>query len=486
MATRKRSTVAERAGARGTRPLQIEHVPLSSLKPDPTNPRRISEAAKARLKRGLERFGEVMPLVVRKRDRLIIGGHQRYAIEQERGSATVPVVFLDDLTDAETKSLNLLLNNPDAQGSWDLGKLSAILGELHLEQFDLKLTGFDEATIDDLLHRGSREEQAEVLPPTPKRARSKPGEAFKLGEHRLVCGRAEDLPALQPVLRGERAACVYTDPPYGVDYDARDSSKAWAKMAGDDKRRDDLATFLAAAFKTAVHYAREDAAFYIWHASATRKDFELAMASVGLQERQYLIWTKPGMAMNWSDYRWAHEPCFYAALAGQKPPWYGGRDQGTVFRLDPRQGGVISVLVGQMGVLVSDGKGTTLHISTKIPKGKNVRHLRVGKTGGLLLTPERDVDDVWEVSREHDATHPTQKPLALARRALTNSTKPGELVLDLFGGSGNTLLAAELLERRAVLVELDPIYCDVIRQRYADFVKDASFSPTKRLSRERA
>lgn len=460
-------------------PLRIEYVALARLKPDPKNPRRISAEARKRLRGGLERFGNVQPIIARRRDGRIVGGHQRYAIERERGSARVPVVFLDDINDRELRALNLLLNNPEAQGDWDLERLTPLLTDLQAHGIDLALTGFGEETLTQLLD-ASLEDVAETTLAPPKRPRSKPGQVYALGPHRLLCGRAEDSAAVGRMLQGDQAACVFTDPPYGVDYDA--PSGKHARIVNDDKRRDQLAMFLQEAFTTLVRCARDDAAFYIWHASSTRRDFETAMTAAGLLERQYLIWQKPGLVLGWADYQWAHEPCFYAAKAGCTPAFHGDRTETTTWRLTPAVDGKLAIVIDTSGVLLSDGRGQTIQVTLRAPKGKAVRHVRVPAKGSVTLTPSHDTDDLWEVRRDAKPDHPTQKPIALARRAIANSSLRGELVLDVFAGSGNTLLAADELGRRAALVELEPAYCDVIRQRYADRVQDASLSPVGKVA----
>lgn len=210
-----------------------------------------------------------------------------------------------------------------------------------------------------------------------------------------------------------------------------------------------------------------------------------ALKAVGLIERQYLIWVKPGFGQGHSDYRWAHEPCFYASRDGVKPKFYGDRAEPTVWRASLRRGteGVVTV-VGP-GLILRDGAGGTLVITTKTVKGKKVRALRVDEKRPVLLAGEEPGGTVWEVGRDSATIHPTQKPVELARRALQNSSKEGEVVLDLFGGSGSTLIAAEVTNRQARLMELDPKYADAIIRRWEEFTgkkvvkEDAAPAPLK-------
>lgn len=209
----------------------------------------------------------------------------------------------------------------------------------------------------------------------------------------------------------------------------------------------------------------EEAAFYIWHASSTRRDFEDAMTAAGLMENQYIIWVKNGIALGRSDYQWAHEPCFYASRAGITPKFYGDRAQHTVWRVTTRQEGTMMTVLGG-GIVLTDGTGGKLYITDKPPKGKKVRYARMEAGNPIDLFQEDRMQTVWEVSRETNTLHPTQKPVEIPIRAIENSSKPGEIVLDFFGGSGSTLLGAEQTGRRCFKTELDPVYCDVIISRY--------------------
>ena len=265
---------------------------------------------------------------------------------------------------------------------------------------------------------------------------------------------------------GRKAQLVFTDPPYGVDYE----DGKGRKIKNDALGRDSLASFLTAAFKAAVDAAASDAAFYIWHASATRADFEHAMKAAGLEERQYLIWAKPALVLGHADYQWNHEPCFYASRAGVKAAFYGGRAETTLWRFAAADGDDTAITLGP-GVLISDGKGAELTVTAGAGPRK-LRHVRVEKGKAVRLTDAQGQGTVWEVARDSQQTiHPNQKPVELALRAIENSTQPGQVVLDLFGGSGSTLMAAEAAGRSAFMVEMDPRYADQILARWEKATK---------------
>lgn len=172
--------------------------------------------------------------------------------------------------------------------------------------------------------------------------------------------------------------------------------------------------------------------------------------------------------MGHSDYHWAHEPCFYASKAGSKPAFYGDRSQSTIWRASMAQSKAVSTVVGP-GVVLLDGAGGSLYITQRPPKGKKARQVRIAEAQTAFLQSEGGPNTVWEVARDFNYVHPTQKPVELARRAMENSSRPGEVVLDLFGGSGSTLIAAESTGRQARIMELDPAYADVIVARWEGF-----------------
>ena len=189
------------------------------------------------------------------------------------------------------------------------------------------------------------------------------------------------------------------------------------------------------------------------------------MTAAGLMENQYIIWVKNGIALGHADYQWAHEPCFYASRAGVKPRFFGDRAQHTVWRATTSEDGYAATTLGN-GLVLTDGTGGKLYLAEKEPKGKKMRYVRMTPGQVLSIIQEDRGNTVWEVARETGTLHPTQKPVELARRAIENSSQPGEIVLDFFGGSGSTLLAAELTGRRCYSTELDPVYCDVAISRY--------------------
>lgn len=469
----------------------------------PQNPRIVSPDALAALERSMDKYGDLGGIVFNRRSGHLIAGHQRlkhfdpaadvviaerHAKPTRQGTVAVGHVVRAgerwpyrevDVDEPTELAMNVRANI--AAGVFEKKGLAAIVQGLRDTGTDLATMGLDPAAVAALLGRGETSPVQEPPPLTPPtRPRSQKGKIYELGAHRLACGDNRDAALIRTLLKDVAPALVFTDPPYGVSY------QGGKPIAGDQLRRDALAQLIAAAFRLALSYVQDTAAWYVWHASESRRDFDQALAAVGLQERQYLIWVKSGLVLGHADYQWAHEPCYYAAKAGEAPAYYGDRQQATVWRFAAvTPSGALQVVVGP-GLLLSDGRGAQLFLVQQPPKQKKVRHLLLEPGETLYLTGGSSEETVWEAGREHAPQHPTQKPVALAHRAISNSTRAGEWVYDCYAGSGNTLLAAELTGRKAALVELDPAYCDVIRQRYADLVQDAQWSPTRKLTPKRA
>jgi DNA modification methylase len=268
-------------------------------------------------------------------------------------------------------------------------------------------------------------------------ALTKMGDLFTLGRHRVMCGdstKAEDVARL---MRGEKADMVFTDPPYGAnisgmmqethgDQSAINRTRRWEQIKGDEKEDKDLQAFLESAFRAFASNAKDNAAWYIWHAMLTQGFFSAAAAAAAadlLLHRQ-IIWVKPCLILAFGHYHWRHELCFYGWKRGHEPKFYGAKNENTVWDMD------------------YDGKG------------------RMAKA---------------------DRVHVTQKPVNLAAKAIKNSSEDGQLILDGFLGSGTTLIAAEKLGRTCYGMEIDPKYCDVIIKRYCDYahVDEASVRATR-------
>lgn len=226
----------------------------------------------------------------------------------------------------------------------------------------------------------------------------------------------------------------FTDPPYNVDYSGK-GKKTSNTILNDKMSPQQFATFLQDVFASYRMALAESAAMYVCYASRTHREFENALEANGFKVKAQIIWAKALASMGWSDYRWKHEPILYCSLEGKKVPFYGDRTHVTTWEHEPSDA---ELLLGAKSMLESETEGSTT---------------------------------LWSLGRDSDYEHPTQKPIHLIEIALKNSSKPGDNVLDLFGGSGSTLIACQQLDRKCFTMELDPKYCDVIVKRWERFTK---------------
>jgi site-specific DNA-methyltransferase (adenine-specific) len=380
-----------------------EWVPIGELRPWVGNPRKNSDAVKA-VADSIRKFGFGAPIVARRQDRQIIGGHTRLQAARRLGLAHVPVRYLDISAD-DAQLLALADNKLGEIAEWDEGMLARILHELKTSGADVSSTGFGPEEIDRLLADLGAEQLANVeedpVPDPPETPDSAPGTLYELGPHRLLCGDSTRATDVQKVVAGERVSLLWTDAPYNVSYEG-----AAGSILNDSMSRERFRAFLIDAFRSCDAVMPPGAAFYLAHADTEGLAFRQAVELVGWKLAACLIWRKDSLVLGRGDYHWIHEPILY----GWKP--------------------------GASHHAVADRTQTT----------------------------------VWDVDRpKRSEEHPTMKPVPLIERAIQNSTNSGEVVLDVFGGSGSTLIAAARTGRKALLVELDPKYCDVIRARWERF-----------------
>lgn len=281
----------------------------------------------------------------------------------------------------------------------------------------------------DRLNRKTRDE--DYVPGAPKVPTSKRGEIYELGNHRLMCGDSTDLVDVKDLMNGVKGDMVFTDPPYNVAYVGK--SKEEMTIMNDKMEREAFRDFLTTAFAVHRKVMSDDAAYYICYASRKHREFEDALNAAGIFVREQIIWAKNNAAFGWADYRWKHEPIMYASVDGRKTYFAGGRTSTTVWD----ESWDADRLISEMKRYSEQDPGTT----------------------------------IWRIDRNKKHEHPTQKPVELVEIAIKNSSKRGQAVVDLFGGSGTTLIAAEKLSRRCFIMELDPVYCDIIRARYERYTR---------------
>ena len=447
-------------------------VPIRELKPNPANPNTHGDSQIKLLGDIIESTGWRAPITVSKRSGLIVKGHGRRMAAIHKGLQYAPVEYQDYATDAEERA-DLLADNRIAElAEMDEGKLADMIKDIQGE-ISTELAGYTAKDIENLLgdvkpdtvDDGADAEEKEFP------AVCKPGDLWHLGRHRLLCGSATNEADISRLMGSDRAQMVHTDPPYGVSYVS--SSGRFDMIKNDQHHGDDLLQgLLIPAFKNYVKYTTDDAAFYIWFATRSAREFMDAMDAAGIEWTQRIVWVKNQFVLGHEDYEWNDEPCFYGRKSGgRKPPFYGDRAQSTSWRVTARdKNSMATTLSG--GVMITDGHGGQLYITDRKPKGKKCRTIRLKDGRSLYLQNPSAQTTTWTVDKDAHIDHPNQKPLELPARAIRNSSKEGDLVVDFFGGSGSTLLAAEMENRRCYCTELDPKYCDLIIKRYTDATGD--------------
>lgn len=445
-------------------PLPVEEWPLEKIVPYERNARDCPESAVSKVAASIREFGWRQPIVVDEAG-VIVAGHTRLLAARRLGLASAPVHVVTGLSPEKVRALRLADNRTRDETTWNEELLAEELRELG--GAELAAAGFDLDEIANLLAPGTPEpEPGDDVEPEVAIPVTQPGDLWLLGEHRVKCGDATDPDDVAQACDGQTAACVFTDPPYGISYEA--ISGKHDALAGDELRSDDLVrSLLEPALRLAAQHTTDAAAFYIWHAFATQEEFAFAARAAGLDPRQVIIWVKPRALLAWADYHWQHEPCLYASKAGEAIAYYGDRRESTVWKVTAGERDGIATII-EPGVVLTDSHGRKLYCSTNPPK-RRLREIRLPDGATAQLYEESQAGDVWHVGWDTNTPdHPTQKPIGLAVRALANSTLPGELVLDPFLGSGSTLLGAEAAGRIAAGTELDPHYVDVTVRRWQD------------------
>ena len=387
---------------------QIKLWPTDKLLPYVRNPRKNDHAIE-QMAGVIREFGFRIPIVAKSTGE-VIDGHLRLKAALKMGLQSVPVVLADELTESQIKAFRILANRSATWAEWDDELLGIELTELKDAGFDLALTGFSPEEWDALIAGGETSEDGltddDAVPEVTENPISRTGDIWLLGEHKLICGDATKPEDYQALLGDELVDMTFTDPPYNVNY----ANTAKDKMRG--KNRPILNDNLGIEFGTFLVAACKNVlnvtkgAVYIAMSSSELDTLQAAFREAGGRWSTFIIWAKNTFTLGRADYQRQYEPILYGWREGADHFWCGARDQG----------------------------------------------------------------DVWNIKKPHkNDLHPTMKPVELVERAVRNSSKTQDLVLDPFGGSGTTLIACEKTGRRARLIELDPKYVDVIVKRWQDF-----------------
>lgn len=409
--------------------MQIKELKLTEIKPYEKNPRRNDEAVKY-VAKSIEEFGFKVPIIIDK-DNVIVCGHTRYKAAKKLKLEIVPCISADDLTEEQIKAFRLADNKVSEYSDWDFDLLGEELASLI--DFDMEGFGFEdilnEEQADEVEEDGFDPDDVAEEPPI-----SKPGEIYQLGNHRLMVGDSTKEENVKALMNGAIADLVVTDPPYNVNV----SNSKGMKIKNDNMSSSAFLVFLTDCFKNLSDNLKAGGAFYVWLAAKEWTNFERALNDNGLYIRQELIWNKNSGTLSRSDYHWKHEPCMY-----------GWKD-------------------GAAHYFIKDYTQTTVYEDAK-PDIKKMKKEELVELLQNIMSDDTPTTVIDEAKPTVNDLHPTMKPIKLIGRLVRNSSKKGEKVLDLFGGSGSTLIACEQLNRSAYLMEYDPKYADVIIHRWEQF-----------------
>jgi DNA modification methylase len=390
------------------RKLLVQVWPLERLIPCARNSRTHTEEQVVQIAASIQEFQWTNPILVAP-DGVIIAGHARVLAARKLGMTEVPVIVLDHLTPTQRRGLVLADNKLALNAGWDEEMLRVELEALKEEDFNLDVTGFSDAELEALLQgpetAGEGLTDEDAVPEASENAIAVPGDVWVLGDHRLLCGDSTQMEAVEKVLAGGLADMAFFDPPYNVNYGATMKDKLRGKAR--PIKNDNLGDGFAQFLKDACinALAVTKGAIYICMSSSELHTLHRAFTEAGGHWSTFVIWAKNTFTMGRSDYQRQYEPILYGWKEGTDHFWCGARDQG----------------------------------------------------------------DVWFIKKPvANDLHPTMKPVELVERALRNSSKTRDTVLDPFGGSGSTLIACERTGRQARLIELEPKYCDVIVRRWQD------------------
>ena len=383
---------------------EMQLVPIGKLVPYVNNARTHSKEQITKLRSSLREFGFVNPVII-DREFNIIAGHGRILAAKEENIEQVPCVFVDHLTEAQKKAYILADNRFALDAGWDEEMLRVEMEALQDMDFDISLTGFDEAEIADLFAADDNEAQEDDFDEDAALQAEpfvKAGDLWLLGRHRFLCADSTNTENVKLLMDGKKANVCITDPPYACNY----TGGTGMKIMNDNLKGEEFYQFLLSAFKNAYENLADGAAIYIFHSDAEKVNFYNAVIAAGFHYSTTCIWVKQSLVLGRFDYQMRHEPVIYAFKDTVKHKFYGDRKQTTV----------------------------------------------------------------WEFDRPSKSKlHPTTKPLPLIAYPMKNSLLVNSIVLDLFGGSGSTLMAAEQMDRVAYLMELDPVYASAIVRRFVAY-----------------
>jgi DNA modification methylase len=435
-------------------PTELKLRAVAELLPYARNARTHSAEQIDQLKRFMREVGYTNPVLTH--GDKILAGHGRILALQELGVKVVPTIDLAHLNEEQQRLLIIADNQLALNAGWDEKLLKVELTELRELDVDITLAGFSDEYLDQLLDEDKAPADPDAIPDVPEVPFAAPGQVWICGAHRVMCGDSKDATHWQALMLGEKADLVWTDPPYNVDIGAK--NRGLDKADGGNRSKsggivnDAMADavfldFLCDVFRQLAANMKAGAAIYVAHADREGHNFQNAFRAAGFKFSSMLIWRKNQIVLGLTDYQSLHEPIMYGWKPGGRHRWYGGRKLRSVIELE-----------------------------SEIPVARQADGRYAITIGGrvLLVPAEAELAEVpgslvYVDKPSRSADHPTSKPVELVRRNLQSSGRPNDLVVDAFGGSGSTMIAAEEAGMCARVMELDARFVDVHCQRYYDF-----------------
>lgn len=399
--------------------MKIEKIKITKIEPAKYNPRKINDNDYTKLEKSINEFGLVDPIIINLKNNRIIGGHQRYKVLLDTDkNQELNLLRFGDIgwifneteftvqSEGHEKALNLSLNK--ISGEWDEPKLNELIEDLKLQNFNIDLTGFDDVELEDLFPESPVDVEEDDFESEidEDEVDINPGDIFLLGNHRLMCGDSTNKENVLRLLNNNPLNMVFTDPPYNVDYGASKNHPSWKiRSIKNDALDDDEWIKFNKGIIESLKLCQGD--IYVWGASGPAgMQQRLLMTQSDIHWSSTIIWNKHSLVLSPSKYQRKYEPCFYGWNEGINSSFCGDRKQ----------------------------------------------------------------TEVWDFNKPHSSDlHPTMKPVELCAYAIQNSSKINDNVLDLFGGSGSTLMACEQTKRNCYMMELDPIYCQTIINRWEQY-----------------
>lgn len=388
---------------------EMNLVDIDKLIPYVNNARTHSKEQINKLRASIREFGFINPVII-DRDYNVIAGHGRIMAAKAENITEVPCVFVDYLNDSQKKAYILADNRMALDADWDEELLRVEIESLQGADFDLNLTGFDEAELMDIFgddnQSRAKDDDFDLTAALEKASFVEKGDVWTVGRHRLMCGDATSSEDVSTLMGNTKANLILTDPPYGVSF----KSSSGLTIQNDSMKNEEFYNFLLASFKCMAEHLENGGSAYVFHADTEGLNFRKEFIDAGFHLAGCCIWVKDSLVLGRSDYQWQHEPVLYGFVQNGKHKWYSDRKQTTIWNFDK---------------------------------------------------PKRN------------ANHPTSKPLDLLSYPIGNSTQENGVVIDTFGGSGSTMMACEQMNRICYMMELDEKYASVILRRYVENTNNA-------------